>query len=88
MDDDKLDVCVFNSRSRLAYLTYAFLSMARGLHTNLQRGLPAGARALANSNDKALVQLDGDVMGNLPMRFEVAPGRPCGSSRRQNEDRG
>ena len=28
----------------------------------------------ANSNDKALVQLDGDVMGTLPMRFEIAPG--------------
>ena len=35
MDDDKLDVCVFNSRSRLAYLTYAFLNMARGLHTRI-----------------------------------------------------
>jgi diacylglycerol kinase family enzyme len=27
----------------------------------------------AISNEKALVQLDGDVMGNLPMRFEIAP---------------
>jgi diacylglycerol kinase (ATP) len=75
MDDDKLDVCVFNSRSRLAYLTYAFLSMARGLHTRISNVVYQPAReALANSNDKALVQLDGDVMGTLPMRFEVAPG--------------
>jgi diacylglycerol kinase (ATP) len=74
MDDDKLDVCVFNSRSRLAYLTYAFLSMAKGLHTRVSKVVYQPAReAHANSNDNALVQLDGDVMGTLPMRFEIAP---------------
>ncbi|HKQ79869.1 MAG TPA: diacylglycerol kinase family protein [Blastocatellia bacterium] len=74
MDDDKLDVCVFNSRSRLAYLTYAFLSMAKGLHTRVSKVVYQPAQeAHANSNDKALVQLDGDVMGTLPMRFEIAP---------------
>ncbi len=75
MDDDKLDICVFNSRSRLAYLTYAFLSMARGLHTRVSNVVYQPAReAQANSNDKALVQLDGDVVGVLPMSFEIAPG--------------
>jgi len=74
VDDDKLDVCVFNSRSRLVYLTYAFLSMAKGLHTRISNVVYQPAReALANSNDKALVQLDGDVVGTLPMRFEIAP---------------
>jgi diacylglycerol kinase (ATP) len=74
MDDDKLDVCVFNSRSRLAYLTYAFLSMAKGLHTRISNVIYQPAReALANSNDNALVQLDGDVVGALPMRFDIAP---------------
>jgi diacylglycerol kinase family enzyme len=49
--------------------------MARGLHTRISNVVYQPAReALANSNDKALVQLDGDVMGTLPMRFEVAPG--------------
>ena len=74
VDDDKLDVCVFNSRSRLVYLTYAFLSMAKGLHTRISNVVYQPAReAHANSNDKALVQLDGDVMGTLPMHFEIAP---------------
>ncbi len=74
MDDDKLDVCVFNSRSRLAYLTYALLSMARGRHTRSSNVIyQAAQEAHANSNDKALVQLDGDVVGTLPMRFEIAP---------------
>jgi len=74
VDDDKLDVCVFNSRSRLAYLTYAFLSMARGRHTRSSNVVYQPAREVkANSNDEALVQLDGDVMGTLPMRFEIMP---------------
>src|SRR5215510_8975747 len=74
VDDDKLNVCVFNSRSRLAYLTYAFLSMAKGLHTRISDVIYQPAReAHANSNDRALVQLDGDVMGTLPMHFEIAP---------------
>ncbi|MGH9939997.1 MAG: diacylglycerol/lipid kinase family protein [Blastocatellia bacterium] len=74
VDDDKLDVCVFNSRSRLAYLTYAFLSMARGRHTRSSNVVYQPAREVkANSNNEALVQLDGDVMGTLPMRFEIMP---------------
>lgn len=73
MDDDKLDVCVFNSRSRLAYLTYAALSMAGGRHTRSSNVIYQPAQEVkANSNDKTLVQLDGDVVGTLPMRFEIA----------------
>jgi diacylglycerol kinase family enzyme len=29
--------------------------------------------AQANSSDKAAVQLDGDVVGKLPMDFEIVP---------------
>ncbi len=28
---------------------------------------------IANSNEEALVQLDGDLVGTLPMRFEIIP---------------
>jgi diacylglycerol kinase (ATP) len=74
MDDDHLDVCVFNSNSRFTYLVYAFLSMIRGRHTRSRNVVYQPTREVnAISNDKALVQLDGDVMGNLPMRFEIAP---------------
>ena len=74
MDDDKLHVCVFNSYSRLSYLFYAFLSMVRGRHTRSPYVIYQPTREVkANSNNDALVQLDGDVMGKLPMRFEIAP---------------
>jgi YegS/Rv2252/BmrU family lipid kinase len=73
MDDDKLRICLFNSRSRLDYLKYAFLSM-NGKHISRPEVIYQEAgRAKANSNDAALVQLDGDVVGNLPMQFEIVP---------------
>lgn len=73
IDDDKLNVCVFNSRSRLAYLSYAALSLIGG-HT-ISPGIvyQETGNVHANSNDEALVQIDGDVMGKLPMDFEIIP---------------
>lgn len=74
LDDDQLDVCVFNSRSRLAYLGYAFLSMLGGQHAHSPGVIYQPADAIkANSNDAALVQLDGEVVGHLPMRFDIVP---------------
>lgn len=74
IDDDKLNVCVFNSRSRLVYLGYAAMSLI-GKHT-ITPGVvyQEAGKAHANSNDEAPVQIDGDVMGNLPMDFEIVPG--------------
>ncbi len=73
IDDDKLNVCVFNSRSRLVYLAYAALSLI-GRHT-ISPGVvyQEAGKAYANSSDEAPVQLDGDVMGKLPMNFEIVP---------------
>lgn len=74
MEDDKLDVCVFNTHSRLAYLGYALMSMAGGSHTRSPGVCYKEARRIhANSNDDALVQLDGDLVGRLPMDFDVVP---------------
>lgn len=81
IDDDKLRVCVFNARSRLAWLGNAFLSMT-GTHTYRRSVIYQETRAVianstanstANSNDDALVQLDGDIAGSLPMTFEIVP---------------
>ncbi|MGH9800557.1 MAG: diacylglycerol/lipid kinase family protein [Blastocatellia bacterium] len=73
IDDDKLNVCVFNSHSRLAFLSYAVLSLV-GCHT-ISPGVvyQETGKAHVNSNDEAPVQIDGDVMGKLPMDFEIVP---------------
>ncbi|MDX2039819.1 MAG: diacylglycerol kinase family lipid kinase [Acidobacteriota bacterium] len=73
IDDDKLNVCVFNSRSRLAYLGYAALSLIGGHTVSPGVVYQETGNAHANSNDHALVQIDGDVMGTLPMDFEIVP---------------
>lgn len=73
IDDDKLNVCVFNSHSRLAYLSYAILSLVGGHTASPAVIYQETGRAHANSNDEALVQIDGDVMGKLPMDFEIVP---------------
>ncbi len=73
IDDDKLNVCVFNSRSRLVYLGYAALGMV-GAHTHSPGVVYQETGSVyANSNNDALVQIDGDVMGTLPMNFEIVP---------------
>ena len=70
LTDDRFKVCLFNSQSRLAYLGYALLSTA-GRHIHTSGVIYEAAQSIsANSNDAALVQLDGEVVGHLPMRFE------------------
>jgi diacylglycerol kinase (ATP) len=73
IDDDKFNVCVFNTRSRLAYLSYAFLSMTGSHKFGPGVIYQETGEAHANSNDQAPVQLDGDVVGKLPMNFEIVP---------------
>ncbi len=75
--DESFKVCSFNSQSRLVYLAYACLStLGRHIHS---RGVTyaAAPQVSANSNDAALVQLDGEVVGYLPMHFEVVPAALC-----------
>jgi YegS/Rv2252/BmrU family lipid kinase len=74
LEDKDFKVCSFNSHSRLAYLAYALLSVA-GRHTHSPGVIYERATQVsANSNDAALVQLDGEVVGHLPMQFEKLPG--------------
>ncbi|HMV84470.1 MAG TPA: diacylglycerol kinase family lipid kinase [Blastocatellia bacterium] len=73
IDDDKFNVCVFNTRSRLAYLSYAFLSLTGSHKFGPGVVYQETGEAHANSNDEAPVQLDGDVVGKLPMDFDVIP---------------
>jgi diacylglycerol kinase (ATP) len=73
LEDDQLDVCLFNSRRRLDYLGYAWLSLT-GRHTRCDKVLYQAAREAAASADGSVpVQLDGELAGSLPMRFEVVP---------------
>lgn len=73
LEEDQLDVCLFNSRSRLEYLSYALFSL-NGSHTQRARVLYQKTQvASAQSSAEAFVQLDGELVGSLPMCFESVP---------------
>jgi YegS/Rv2252/BmrU family lipid kinase len=73
LTDDQLDVCIIDARSRAGLLAYAMLGLA-GKHLLSRNVVYRQTQlALANSNDEAPVQLDGENVGKLPMRFEIVP---------------
>ena len=73
LEEAELDVCLFNSRGRVSLLAYALLGLT-GSHTRRRGVVYRKAKAaVANSNDAAPVQLDGEFVGMLPMEFEVLP---------------
>lgn len=73
MENDHLNVCVFNSKSRLIYLSYAFLSLF-GAHTISPNVIYEPVTEIyANTSNTTPVQLDGEIVGHLPMHFECVP---------------
>jgi diacylglycerol kinase (ATP) len=73
IDKNKLDLCLFDVRSRLDSVRYALMSL-NGSHLRSPRVVYQEVEmVMANSNEEALVQLDGDLVGTLPMRFEIIP---------------
>jgi YegS/Rv2252/BmrU family lipid kinase len=73
LESEHLEICVFNSHSRLLYLSYAFLSLF-GAHTLSSKVIyEPVTETYANSSNTTPVQLDGEVVGHLPMRFECVP---------------
>ncbi|HZS03813.1 MAG TPA: diacylglycerol kinase family protein [Blastocatellia bacterium] len=73
LEDDKLDVCIFNSHSRFDYLGYAALAVT-GRHRNCKNVTYLEAQSVSVSSDQeTFVQLDGELVGSLPMRFEIVP---------------
>ena len=73
LDSAQLDVCIFNSKSRLSYLTYACLSLF-GAHTLSPAVIYQPITEMnADSPEAVPVQLDGELAGHLPMRFSCVP---------------
>ncbi len=70
LDADEFEVCVINTHSRLRYL--------RLLAHAMRGGAPEGTRAVTylraprlRAHGEAQVQADGELIGELPMTFEV-----------------
>jgi diacylglycerol kinase (ATP) len=73
LDQPEFEICIIQTRSRIRYLR--LLSSARrrdGIRPGLA-GVRFARATHASATGNAPVQVDGEVIGNLPMRFEVAP---------------
>lgn len=72
LDAPAFEVCVVNSRSRLRYLRL----LARAMRGGAREGTPGVAfrtAARVRCDGDAPVQADGELIGELPMTFEIVP---------------
>jgi diacylglycerol kinase (ATP) len=73
MDSEFLDLCLFDWHARLHYLRH-FFTVRAGAHLDLPGViyLPA-RRATVHGDHETWVQVDGDLVGHLPMTFACVP---------------
>lgn len=73
MDDDLLDLCLFDSTQRHRFARYLAAAFS-GSHLDLPGVTYLQAQqAIARGNEQQLVQVDGDLLGPLPMTFACVP---------------
>jgi diacylglycerol kinase (ATP) len=72
LERPEFEICVISSQSRLRYLQLLSYVMRRGVPTNRTGVFFLHATQASVSGD-APVQVDGEVIGHLPMSFEIAP---------------
>ena len=73
MDSEFLDLCLFDWRGRLRFLRH-LLTVFSGAHLGLPGVTSLQARrATALGDDETWVQVDGELLGRLPMTFECVP---------------
>jgi diacylglycerol kinase (ATP) len=68
----EFEVCLINSRSRIRYLYLLSLAMRSGVKANMP-GVRLIRTTRARATGDVLVQADGELIGQLPMTFEIAP---------------
>ena len=72
LDQREFEVCIIQTQSRLRYLHLLSYAMREGMPRDaaeVQFVKAASVRAYG----EAQVQVDGELIGHLPMRFEIAP---------------
>jgi YegS/Rv2252/BmrU family lipid kinase len=72
LDEPIFEVCLIESSSRFTYLHLLSYVMREGMPQNME-----GVRFIKTDRVRALgdapVQVDGEIIGQLPMRFEISP---------------
>lgn len=71
IDLPEFEICLVNSRSRLRYLALLSQAMRGGMQTN-RPGIRFLHATRAQAVGNTAVQVDGELIGKLPMTFEIA----------------
>src|SRR5690349_24809918 len=72
LDQPEFEICIIDTRSRLRYLRLLSHAMRNGMPRNTSEVQFIKATTIKAHGD-APVQIDGELIGHLPMRFEIAP---------------
>jgi YegS/Rv2252/BmrU family lipid kinase len=72
LDERAFEICMIQTVSRLSYLRLLSYAMREGMPRNNPEVRFVKAESVKAYGD-AQVQLDGELIGQLPMRFEIAP---------------
>src|SRR6476619_5817041 len=72
LDQPAFEICIIDTRSRLRYLRLLSHAMRNGMPRNAPEVKFVTAVSVKAHGD-AHVQIDGELIGRLPMRFEIAP---------------
>lgn len=73
LDLAEFEVCIIQTTSRWRYLHLASQALSHGLKENSSDVRFLQTNSVKAFGDAAAVQVDGEVIGKLPMRFEIAP---------------
>jgi len=71
IDYPEFEICVIDSRSRLRYLRLLSYVMRGGIPPN-KKGIRFLHATRAHARGNTAVQVDGELVGKLPMSFEIA----------------
>jgi diacylglycerol kinase (ATP) len=72
IDRPEFEICLVDSRSRLRYLALLSQAMRGGMRGD-KRGIRFLHATRAQASGNTAVQVDGELIGRLPMTFEIAP---------------
>jgi YegS/Rv2252/BmrU family lipid kinase len=74
LDEPEFEICIINSTSRLRYMKFLLHSLGNGMDTD-ENDVTFLKSARAKVTGNVPVQLDGELVGKLPLAFEIADWR-------------
>jgi diacylglycerol kinase (ATP) len=73
LDEDLLDVCIFSGKSKIKYINYLVACLNKNQLKLKGISYLKTRRIEASSTRPLPVQVDGEIIGTLPMSFEAIP---------------